>query len=148
MSNRPLFATALIVTLLSPPLVAEVAEDARQWVELPAMMQGHMLGNMRDHLLVLSEIQTALAAGAFDAAGQVAERRLGMSSLAAHGAAHMAAHMPEEMQAIGTEMHRAASRFAVVAEESGVDDDGLRAIGALAEVTRQCVACHAAYRIR
>jgi hypothetical protein len=82
------------------------------------MMHQHMLGNMRDRLLAVSEIQQELSLGAFDKAAGIAEKRLGMSSLTAHGASHMAPHMPKEMQEIGTQMHRAASQFAVLAEES------------------------------
>jgi hypothetical protein len=102
-----------------------------------------MLANMRDHLQTLAEIQAALAGGEFDRAAQTAEERLGMSSLTAHGASHMAPYMPQGMQAIGTEMHRAASRFAVAAAE----DDLPQALAGLAKVTEQCVACHAAYRV-
>ena len=42
-------------------------------------------------------------------AAEVAESRLGMSSLQLHGASHMAPLMPEEMRHAGTNMHRAAS---------------------------------------
>jgi mono/diheme cytochrome c family protein len=111
------------------------------------MMQRHMLTNMRNHLLAIAQIQHALAEGDFDAAGAIAEERLGMSSLASHGASHMAPYMPEPMRAIGTQMHRAASRFALVAQDASVDRDLPRALKALFAVTEQCVACHGAYRI-
>jgi hypothetical protein len=134
-----------MLPLLVPP--ASAAEDSRQPVAMPAMMQEHMRANMRDHLLAVSEIQAALAAGQFDAAAAIAEQRLGMTSLEAHGARHMATMMPESMQAIGTAMHRAASRFAMTAQAAAVDGDLARALGGLAEVTQQCVACHAGYRL-
>jgi hypothetical protein len=120
--------------------------DARQLVELPDMMQAHMLGNMRDHLAALTEIQNAIAGGAYDQAADIAEMRIGMSSLEAHHAAHLAPYMPKQMQDIGTRMHRAASQFALVARETAVDGDVKHAVGALAKITQQCVACHAAYR--
>jgi len=44
-------------------------------------------------------------------------------------------------------MHHAASRFAVTSQEAAVTDDLRRALEGLAEVTRQCVACHAGYRL-
>jgi cytochrome c556 len=44
-------------------------------------------------------------------------------------------------------MHRAASRFAMTAQAAAVDGDLARALGGLAEVTQQCVACHADYRL-
>lgn len=107
-----------------------------------------MLRNMRDHLAALMEIQQALGSGAFERAADIAENRLGMSSLAAHGAAHMAPHMPKEMQNIGTEMHRQASQFARLAQEAAVDRNVKQAITKLASLTQQCVACHATYRIQ
>jgi len=122
--------------------------DSRELVVLPEMMQQHMLGNMRDHLRAIAEIQGALAGGQFDVAKKVAEERLGMSSLAAHGASHMAPYMPEPMRAFGTQMHSAASRLALVAEEVSVDHDLSRALEALTAVTVQCNGCHSAYRIR
>lgn len=136
-----------IASILQLTASAAWSQDTRQKVELPPMMRDHMLANMREHLLAVSEMQDALAAGAFDRAADVAENRLGMSSLRSHGASHMAPHMPEAMRDIGTGMHRAASRFAVAAQEGAVTGDTRRALGSLAEVTRQCVACHAAYRV-
>lgn len=122
--------------------------DGRQFVAFPEPMRTHTLANMRDHLLALQEIQQALAEGAHDRAAAVAEKRLGMSSLATHGAEHVAKVMPQGMQAIGTEMHRSASRFAVEAANAGATGNLKPALAALARVTQQCVACHAAYRIR
>lgn len=70
-----------------------------------------------------------------------------MSSLAMHGASEIAPRMPKEMQDIGTQMHRAASRFAVEAQNASVGNDVHPALAALGDVMRQCVACHAAYRL-
>jgi hypothetical protein len=117
--------------------------DTRTKVDLPDMMKTHMLGNMRDHLQALNEIQKALAQGQLDKAGDIAEARIGMSSLIAHDAAHMAPFMPKGMQDIGTEMHHAASRFAMTAAEGDLS----RALDALSKVTEQCVACHKTYRV-
>lgn len=107
------------------------------------MMKAHMLGNMRDHLQAVSEIQAALAKGQLDKAGDIAEARIGMSSLVAHDAAHMAPFMPKGMQEIGSEMHHAASRFAMIASEGDLP----KALDALSKVTEQCVACHMNYRV-
>jgi hypothetical protein len=119
-------------------------EDPRMRVELPEMMQQHMMANMREHLETLNRILELMANDQLDAAGEIAEQRLGMSSLAAHGAEHMAPFMPEGMRKAGTEMHRAASRFAMVAQEG----DLLAGYKALAEITTACTGCHAGYRIR
>ena len=127
---------------------APAPADGRIEVVFPEPMRTHTLANMRDHLLALQEIQQALAAGAYDRAGDVAEKRLGMTSLAAHGAHDVAKFMPAGMQAAGTAMHRSASRFAVEAANAGATADVRKALGALAEVTAQCVACHAAYRMK
>lgn len=137
----------LAFLLLIVPLAA-ADDDSRQLVEFPPTMREHMLGNMRDHLLAINEIQQSLSAGAFDQAADIAEKRIGMSSLVTHDAAHMAAFMPEGMRAIGTRMHQAASRFALIAGETAVDGDMKKVIGALSQVTAQCVACHAAFRTR
>jgi hypothetical protein len=141
-------AVALIASAICLLGVASADDvDRRELVALPEMMQQHMLANMRDHLLAVVQIQDALADGEFDAAARIAEQRLGMSSLTSHGASHMAAHMPEPMQVMGTEMHRAASQFALVAQEVSVDRDLPRALKSLSAITQKCVACHAAYRI-
>ena len=131
-----------------PSLDQATTADGRQVVAFPEPMRTHTLANMRDHLLALQEIQQALADGANDRAATVAEERLGMTSLRLHGAEHVAKVMPEGMQAIGTEMHRSASRFAVEAANVGATGNVKPALAALAHVTRQCVACHAAYRMQ
>lgn len=135
-------ALTALLTLSSTAVLA--AEDKRQWVEMPPMMQAHMLANMRDHLVAINEIIAYIAADELDKAGEVAEERLGMSSLDNHHASHMAKFMPEGMRETGTAMHKAASRFAVVATEGEVQP----ALKALSDVTSACIACHASYRIR
>jgi hypothetical protein len=124
------------------------AADGRQAVDLPEPLRTHTLANMRDHLAAIQEIQQALADGAPDRAATISESRLGMTSLQSHGAHDVAKFIPAGMQVIGTEMHRAASRFAVEAANAGATGDARKAMGELAAVTRQCVACHAAYRMK
>lgn len=70
-----------------------------------------------------------------------------MSSLEQHGASHIAPFMPRAMQKIGTNMHHAASRFALEAQNAGVTNDVRSALAALGSVMQQCVAYHAAYRL-
>lgn len=138
----------LLSALAFAPLFSTAAEDRRTKVELPPMMSEHMLSNMRDHLSAITEIQAALAKQDFKRAADVAENRIGASSLASHGAAHMAPYMPKGMQDIGTAMHQAASRFARTAQEAALDDDLTKPLAGLADITKQCVACHASYRVR
>ena len=136
---------AIIFLLLSvASSVSVAANDARQLVQLPKMMQEHMMSNMRDHLLAINEILSYMGNGDLDMAAEVAEQRLGMSSLESHGASHMAKFMPDGMRQMGTNMHRAASRFAMKVQEGEL----LPAYKSLSEVTSACVACHTAYRIR
>ncbi len=141
---RHLFRLIALLAILLVATTSSADEDARQLVEMPPMMQEHMMSNMRDHLAAINEILISLANGELDQAAEVAESRLGMSSLEAHGASHMAGFMPEGMRQAGTSMHRAASRFALKAEEG----DALAAYASLSEVTSACVTCHTAYRIR
>jgi cytochrome c556 len=138
----------MLALFFTAPLPTALAADPRQHVEMPAPMQEHMLANMRDHLAAMGEIQAALAAGKFEQAADIAENRIGMSSLQSHGASHMAPYMPKGMQDTGTNMHRSASRFARTTQEAAVTNDIPRALGALAELTQQCNACHAGYRLR
>ena len=127
---------------------AASAADTRVMVQFPEMLRTHTLANMRDHLLALAEIQDQLARGAYDKASEIAEQRLGMSSLGLHGAHDVAKFMPQGMQATGTAMHRSASQFAIVAKDASVTGDLKGSLAALARVSQTCVACHAAYRIQ
>lgn len=131
----------MIFIVFSP---VTLANDSRILVKLPEMMQKHMLGNMRGHLVAINEILINLSNNNLDKAAKIAEKRLGMSSLASHNASHMGKFMPEEMRQAGMNMHKAASRFALKAEEGEV----LPAYKSLSEVTSACVACHSSYRIK
>ena len=121
--------------------------DARELVKFPEPMRLHTIASMRDHLLSLQEIDEALSKNEFDKAANIAEQRLGMTSLEAHDAAHLAPYMPKGMQEIGTQMHQAASRFAIEAQNASVGNDVHPALAALGTVMQQCVACHATYRL-
>jgi len=138
--------------LIAPLLIGAVAltvraEDTRERVELPPPMQAHLLANMRDHLVALETITRQLAEGRYEAAAETAEGRLGMSAMQAHGGAHMAPFMPEPMRAMGSAMHRAASRFAVASRDAEVTGDLGAAFEALSQVMQQCVACHEGFRV-
>ena len=142
MKKTTCFAFALMLISTSGGVFAD--DDKRIMVELPAKMQQHMLSNMRDHLTAFNEILNNMAHNELEKAADIAEHRLGMSSLETHGASHMAKFMPEGMRKAGTSMHQAASRFALKAQEGEV----LPAYRALSEVSAACVACHSGYRIR
>lgn len=144
MTKQLLFAVLSSLLSLSFISTAIAEEDKRQLVKMPPMMVEHQLANMRDHMMAINEILLAMGMDDLDKAADIAEKRLGMSALAAHGASHMAQVMPKEMAKIGSSMHKAASRFALKAQEG----DALPAYKALQEITAACVACHAGYRTR
>lgn len=122
--------------------------DSRQLVNYPAALRIDTLANMRDHLQTMGDIQEALSKGSFDKASELAEQRLGMSSLAMHGAHEVAKYMPAGMQQAGSAMHHSASRFALVAKDASVTGDLTGALASLHQLNQTCVACHAAYRLQ
>ncbi|MGY9006940.1 MAG: hypothetical protein ACKVJQ_12785 [Alphaproteobacteria bacterium] len=144
-----LAAMGVLIALMPGRVLA--GEDTRELVQLPPMMQEHLLTNMRDHLVALDEILGELAEGKVDAAASIAEERLGMSSLSLHGADHLAQFMPKAMGEMGTQMHRAASRFVLVAQDAELNP-GIKAqhnvYQALQDITQYCNACHSRYKIR
>lgn len=106
--DRAIFVfSAILATGLPGNSVA--LNDERILVELPEMLQRHMMSNMRDHLAAVNEILVYLGNGDLEKAAETAEYRLGMSSLESHGTTHMAKFMPEKMRQAGTTMHRSAS---------------------------------------
>jgi hypothetical protein len=137
-----------LALLLALPLSAALeAEDTRELVQLPEMMQTRMLAHMRDHLAAIHEIMAYLSADDLEAAADTAERRLGMGSMQARaggGGGRMGQHMPEAMRAMGRSMHSSASSFALKAREGDV----LAAYKAISPITSACVACHTSFRIR
>lgn len=141
------FYARVFASLMVVAAAADAADDSRQLVELPGPMQVHMMANMRDHLATIETVTRLLSASEYGAAADAAESRLGMSSLQAHGAEHMAPFMPEQMRAIGSEMHAAASRFAVLARDAELTGDPAPALEGLAQVMAQCVACHSEFRV-
>lgn len=148
--RRTGFSGAITAAIIVSASVAQAA-DSRELVKMPAMMQEHMLASMRDHLVALDEILAAVSAENYDQASKVAEERLGMSSFDLHGASHMAPYMPKPMQEAGGSLHRAASRFAIAAQDADIDRSyaSMKTLmGALSEMTAACNACHAGYRIR
>ena len=124
------------------------AADTRVLVQFPPALAEETLSNMRDHLQTLQEIQLHLGMGHTDVAAKLAENRLGMSSLGLHGAVEVSKYMPKGMQDAGTAMHRAASRFAIIAQDAGVTGDMKPLFAALSDITAQCVGCHAGYKLK
>lgn len=116
-------------------------------VHFPPAAKRATLREMRAHLQALGEIQTALSRSEFELAARLAENKLGVSSM--HGDMYDSARfMPKDMREMGYAMHQSASRFALVAQDASVTGDVRPALAALATVTQNCVACHAAYKLK
>jgi hypothetical protein len=138
---RNYFLSAIVFAMAAS---AQGESDPRIQLDLPAPMQTHLLANMRQHLVVIDQIIGMLASDELDKAAELAEAELGMSSLDKHGASHIAQYYPKQSAQFGTQMHKAASRFARVAQEG----DALAAYKALGEITQNCVGCHATAKVR
>ena len=148
---RSIFAATKVTPLIlkhhhgdAPPAPA----DTRHAVRFPGPLRVQTLANMRDHLLALGQIQEALAKSEYDRAAELAEGRLGMSSLQTHGAHEVAHFMPQAMQDAGTAMHRSASQLARAVKDASATGDLRPALAALARVNQTCVACHAGFRLQ
>lgn len=120
--------------------------DPRQLVSMPAQSREFMRQDMLDHLLAFNEIVGYLADNNLDAAADVAESRMGRSSMGKHRASGMGPgrFMPLEMRNLGWGMHDAATEFSNIAKQGDVK----KAYSALQKVTSACVACHYSYRTR
>ena len=121
-------------------------QDYRQLVSIPDESRELMRQDMLDHLSALNEIISNLASNNLDAASDVAEKRLGRSSMGKHRGSGMGPgkFMPPEMRSIGWGMHDAASELSIFAKEGDIKG----AYSALQKVTSSCVACHFSYRTR
>lgn len=103
---------------------------------------------MRDHLYTIGDIQEALSKGSFDNASELAEQRVGMSSLEMHGAHDVVKYMPKGMQDAGAAMHHSASQFALVAKDASVTGDLKSTLASLHRVNQTCVACLELFRLQ
>ena len=134
--------------MVAPSAPSALPRDSRQLVRYPTALRVHTLANMRDHLQTMGDIQDALSKGSFDKASELAEQRLGMSSLEMHGAHEVVKYMPLGMQDAGSAMHRSASRFALVAKDASVTGDLKSVLSSLHQLNQTCVTCHAAFRLQ
>jgi len=120
--------------------------DPRQFVAMPEQTRELMRKEMLDHLAALNIIVGFMASNNFDAAADIAETRMGKSSMGKHRATGMGPgrYMPLEMRNIGWSMHDAASELSRAAKQGDIKG----AYSALEKVTNACVACHYNYRTR
>lgn len=120
--------------------------DTRQLVSMPDQARELMRKDMLDHLAALNEIIGYLASNNLDTAADVAEARMGRSSMGKHRGTGMGPgkFMPLEMRNLGWGMHDAATEFSKIAKQGDLES----VYSALQKVTGSCVACHYSYRTR
>lgn len=127
---------------------AAAAQDTRQFVEMPVAARENLRQEMVDNLATLHEIVSLMGAGRVKEAGEVAEKRLGLSAMGKNRElpldARPGAHMPPGMREMGTSGHQAASAFAAAA----AGGDATKALAAMPGMLSSCTACHLTYRTR
>lgn len=158
-------STALLITACLFSVNIEAADITPETITLPPAVRTQFFANMRDHLSAVSEIQLALAEDRFDDAASIAQHRLGLGASSSAACrmpgmkmasetpaprtdnSTLSKFMPPEMHGIGFKMHTAADRFAQDVKKAAATRDYHAAVSSLANITRQCVACHAHFRI-
>ncbi len=120
--------------------------DHRQLISMPDEARQLMRKDMLDHLAALNEIIGLIAGNNLEAAADVAETRMGKSSMGKHHATGMGPgrFMPPEMRSIGHAMHASASGLSQAARTGNLEKTYI----ALAKLTASCVGCHYSYRTR
>jgi hypothetical protein len=114
--------------------------DKRIPVPLGPMMANHQKQNMRDHLLAVQEIATALAAKDFSAVEKSAGR-IGYSEQMGQMCTHMGAGAPGFTDA-ALNFHRTADTIADAAKKQ--DPDAV--LSALSRTLATCTGCHATFK--
>lgn len=114
--------------------------DGRRPVPLIPRMADHQKANMRDHLLAVQEIVTALSAGDFSAVGQ-ASARIGTSPQMTQMCTHMGAGAAGFTD-LALQFHRSADEIGDAAARH--DRDAVTA--ALSRTLQLCNSCHATFR--
>lgn len=116
------------------------ALDKRKPLPLLPMMANHQKANMRDHLVAVQEITSALAKDDYAAAEQAAQR-LGFSEQMGQMCTHMGAGAPGfTEQALA--FHHTADRIAASARHK----DRAQALVDLGATLQACTGCHAAWK--
>jgi Cytochrome C' len=116
--------------------------DTRAPVPLVPMMANHQKQNMRDHLLAVQEITTALATKDF-AAIEKSSARIGYSEQMGQMCTHMGAGAPGFTDA-AVEFHHTADTIADAAKKQDAD----AVLSALNRTLATCTSCHAKFKQR
>ena len=120
---------------------AQPASDNRQQVMLPAMGRDMVLTEMRGMLAAVGDILRALAANDSAAAAKAA-RASGMAK-AADGEREIKRRLPPPFLQLAMKTHATFDTIADALDASAPRD---QVLGKMADLTANCVACHAAYR--
>ncbi len=120
--------------------------DTRLVVPLPKTAYLHELALMRDHLRAMAAIERKMGQRQWLEAARIAQMHLGLSVMGSRQMRRMHRDMPAGMQQIGMAFHRQSELFVVQLQNTAATGQVGRAFQALADVTSNCVACHAAYR--
>lgn len=122
------------------PHAALSALDKRKPLPLLPMMANHQKANMREHLVAVQEITSALSKDDYAAAEQAAHR-LGFSEQVGQMCTHMGAGAPGfAEQALA--FHHTADRIAA----SPRHKDRAQALADLGATLQACTGCHAAWK--
>lgn len=114
--------------------------DARRPLPLLPMMALHQKESMRDHLVAVQEIVSALAAEDYEAVARAA-RRIGTSEEMRRMCNHMGAGAPGfTEQALG--FHEQADAIEAAAEE----ENAQKVLAALGATLRTCTSCHEVWK--
>lgn len=133
-------ANATAAANVAPAAEALDKMDTRMPVPLLPMMANHQKQNMRDHLVAVQEIITALSTDDF-AAVERAASRIGFSEQMGQMCGHMGAGAPGfTEQAVG--FHRTADRVTEAAQSR----DHTRVLTELGATLQTCTSCHATWK--
>ncbi len=136
----PAAASPAVSTSASDPRDQAEAMDTRTPVPLTPMMATHQKEQMRDHLVAVDEIVTALATDDWPTM-QSAAARLGSSPENTMMCEHMGAATPG-FTGRGLEFHHTADALSTAAQAQ----DHAGVVKALAATLSACTKCHADFR--
>jgi hypothetical protein len=118
------------------------ATDTRQRLALPAAARDMVLAEMRRMLESVNAILQGLVSGD-QAAVEAAARASGMT-MAVDVDPRVMSALPAPFRELGMQTHRGFDALADQVKAGGAREDTLRG---LAQITNNCVACHAIYRL-
>lgn len=139
---KPLTSAATEPSATTSPVEQLERLDTRAAVPLLPMMANHQKQNMRDHLLVVQEIISALADNDFPSIEHAASR-MGFSQQMGQMCTHMGAGAPGFTEQ-ALHFHHTADTIAAAARTR----DRAAVLTALSGTLQTCTSCHAAWKQR